>query len=265
MNRRFIRITAARPRDVRVLSSLDPRLTLLATLLYVVVVSSLPHGAWTTYGLATALILGIVVLSGLSVPRLLRRSLVVLPIAAVAAVSVLFSVEGSELFSLRVLGGRLVATREGAVSALSLTAKAYLSVLMSSVLVASSGFTRVIDAMRALRVPDLLTQTIAFAYRYLHVLVNEASRMLTARESRSAGSGRTLWWRARVLGGMIGTLFIRSLSRSERVYFAMQARGFHGEIVSLAEIRWTRRDTAAALLWFFPLAAISVFSRVIYG
>jgi len=258
-------MTAARPGNVRLLHSLDPRLTLLATLLYIIVISSLPHGAWTTYGFAAALILGIVALSGLSAPRLIGRSLVVLPIAAVAAVSVLFTREGSELFSLPVLGGRLVATREGALAALSLTAKAYLSVLMSSVLIASSGFTRVVDAMRALHVPDLLTQTIAFAYRYLHVLVNEASRMLTARESRSAGSGRTVWWRARVLGGMIGTLFIRSLSRSERVYFAMQARGFHGEIVSLAEIRWTRRDTTAALLWFFPLAAITIYARVIFG
>ena len=197
MNSRFIRITAAPPGEVRLLHSLDPRLTLLATLLYIVVVSSLPHGAWTMYALAAGLVLGLMVLSGLSAPRLLGRALVVLPIAALAAVSVLFSREGGELFSLRVLGGRIVATREGALAALSLTVKAYLSVLMSSVLIASGGFTRVVDAMRALRVPDLLTQTIAFAYRYLHVLVNEASRMLTARESRSAGPGGTLWWRAR--------------------------------------------------------------------
>lgn len=265
MNGRFSRITAAQPAESGVLHSLDPRLTLLATLLYIVVVSSLPHGAWAMYGLAAALILGTIVFSGLSAPRLLLRALVVLPIAALAAVSVIFSREGSELFSLRILGHRLAATREGAVFALSLTVKAYLSVLMSSTLIASSGFNRVIDAMRALHVPDLLTQTIAFAYRYLHVLVNEAGRMLTARESRSAGSGGTLWWRARVLGSMIGTLFIRSLSRSERVYFAMQARGFCGEIVSLSEIRWARRDTAAALLWFLLLAAVSVCSRLIYG
>jgi cobalt/nickel transport system permease protein len=33
----------------------------------------------------------------------------------------------------------------------------------------------------------------------------------------------------RVVGGMVGSLFLRSYERSERVYAAMQARGFDPE------------------------------------
>ena len=41
---------------------------------------------------------------------------------------------------------------------------------------------------------------------------------------------RSLAWRARVAGGMVGSLFLRSYERSERVYAAMAARGYTGEM-----------------------------------
>ena len=265
MSSPLVHAEGQRPQPAGALRNLDPRLSLLATILYIVVVSSLPHGAWTMYAVAAAVIVVIIVLGKLPGPRLALRSLAVLPVAAVAAVSVLFTREGTEVLSLPVFGGHLTATREGGLAALSLVSKSYLSVLASSVLITSIGFARAIDAMRALRMPGVLTQTIAFAYRYLHVLGDEGRRMLTARESRSAGSGRSVWWRARVLGSMIGTLFLRSLSRSERIYFAMLARGFYGETVSLSTISWTRRDTIAAFLWVLVLVSIIVCSWIIYG
>ena len=39
-------------------------------------------------------------------------------------------------------------------------------------------------------------------------------------------------WRAKVTGGMAGNLFIRSIDRGERIYDAMAARGYDGEIRS---------------------------------
>ncbi len=54
-----------------------------------------------------------------------------------------------------------------------------------------------------------------------------------ARASRSASltgrGGGSIAWRARVSGAMVGSLFLRSYERSERIYAAMQARGFEGE------------------------------------
>jgi cobalt/nickel transport system permease protein len=43
-------------------------------------------------------------------------------------------------------------------------------------------------------------------------------------------SGGPLVWRAKVTGGMAGNLFIRSLDRGERIYDAMAARGYDGEV-----------------------------------
>jgi len=77
-------------------------------------------------------------------------------------------------------------------------------------------------------------------WHYLFIIGEEAQRMLRARSSRSgisripsARSGGTALWRARVTGEMAGSLFLRSLERSDRVYHAMLARGYNGEIRSL--------------------------------
>jgi len=112
-------------------------------------------------------------------------------------------------------------------------------------------FHELIDALRELRLPRIIVAIISFMYRYLGVLAGEAGRMNRARAARSAAApdGRTgggLRWRAQVTGAMVGSLFIRSYERSERVYAAMQARGFEADFRHLA----MRRLRGSELLAF---------------
>ncbi len=101
----------------------------------------------------------------------------------------------------------------------------------------STPFPDLLAAMRAIRVPRLLVAIFGLMWRYLFVLVDEALRLLRARASRSGRSDRpglktggSLAWRGRVAGGMAGNLFLRAYERSERIYMAMLARGYDGEI-----------------------------------
>jgi cobalt/nickel transport system permease protein len=128
-------------------------------------------------------------------------------------------------------------------------------------LVATTPFPELLRATRVLHAPAVLAATMSFMYRYLFVLVNEAMRLQTAREARSAGPGRSLLWRARVLGGMIGSLFIRSYERSERIYAAMLARGFTGEIRTFTRLVWQPRDSWTGLGWGVALIGASVLGR----
>ena len=100
-------------------------------------------------------------------------------------------------------------------------------------------------------------------YRYLAVLTAEAGRLNRARLSRSAvvegRGGGSVRWRAGVVGGMVGSLFLRSYERSERVYAAMQARGFDGEFRSmggrpLATADWLAFAVVAAAIVAFVVA-----------
>ncbi len=83
--------------------------------------------------------------------------------------------------------------------------------------------------------------------------------MTRARRSRSAQapqgrSGGSLVWRAKVTGSMVGSLFIRSYERSERIYAAMLARGFTGRFHAAEMARPDQR----ALAWFVLLLAAIV-------
>jgi cobalt/nickel transport system permease protein len=115
--------------------------------------------------------------------------------------------------------------------------------------------------------PRLLVAIISFMYRYMFVLVDETMRLLRAREARSARlstrkGGGSLLWRARVAGNMVGQLFLRSYERSERIYNAMLARGYRGQMLTLNPHTMRSSDWLAGLLACAALLAIQILSRV---
>jgi cobalt/nickel transport system permease protein len=117
-------------------------------------------------------------------------------------------------------------------------------------------------AMRAIRIPRLIVAIIGLMWRYLFVLVDEAMRLMRARSARSSQSsqpglksGGSLAWRARVTGGMAGNLFLRGLERSDRIYMAMAARGYDGEVRSFPS---PRLSSASWLTLFAGLFILTI-------
>ncbi|NLE77770.1 MAG: cobalt ECF transporter T component CbiQ [Chloroflexi bacterium] len=241
---------------------LDPRLKLLATLAFVLAVTSTPPAGWPAFALLAVLAAGSIRLAGIPLWEGLRRSTIALPFVGMAAFSLPFTRAGQVVWGFQIMGWQINVTDAGLLLFASVMVKAWLSVLVSGLLVVSSPFTHLVSAMRALRVPPALTSTISFMYRYLFVLVDEALRLQTAREARSAGRGRTVLWRAQVLGWMVGSLFIRSYERSERIYVAMLSRGFTGEEQSLMGLTWRPRDSWAGLAWAGTLLVVGLLGRV---
>ena len=205
-----------------------------------------------------ALALTAILVSGIPLLEALKRSSVVLPFAGMVALSLPFTRAGEMLWSGRLLGWTLTVTDQGLWAFGSMLVKAWLSVWVSGLLVATTPFPVLLSGMRALRVPNTLVTLIGFTYRYLFVLVDEAMRLQTARDARSVGSGGTLFWRAKVLGAMVGSLFIRSYERSERIYHAMASRGYAGQTLTLAQSVWRARDLWTTTAWGAALAAILV-------
>jgi cobalt/nickel transport system permease protein len=242
---------------------LDPRLKLLATLAFVLATTSMPPRAWPGFVLLGGLALTAILVSQIPLLEALKHSAVALPFAAMVAVSLPFTRAGSVVWAWHPLGWTLAVTDEGLVLFAAIVVKAWLAVMLSGLLVATTRFPDLLYAMRSLHVPAVLTATISFMYRYLFVLTDEAMRLQTARAARSAGGGRTVWWRARVLGGMIGSLFIRSYERSERIYAAMLSRGLSGEVRTLTKLAWQSHDTGVALAWAAALAAVATVGRLL--
>lgn len=212
---------------------LDARVKLVLALAGILAIAALPTGAWPVFTFLLFGIWALAVLSELGIPFLLRRSLVAIPFA-LAALPLLFVTEGSPLASFQVSRWTLTLTAPGLERFVSIAAKSWLSVQIAVLLTATTQFTDLLVAMRVIRVPRLLVVIFSLMWRYLFLFVHEATRLRIARDARSArvsvGSGGTLTWRAKVTGGMVGNLFLRGYERSERVYQAMLARGYDGEI-----------------------------------
>lgn len=218
---------------------LDPRIKLVLTLAFILTTSLSPMGAWAAYLLLLALALSVELLSELGIAYVLKRALIATPFA-LAALPLVFTVPGTPLATFAWGPWNVTMTMPGVERFLSVAFKSWVAVQAAVVLAATTALPQLLIAMRALHTPRLLVAIFGLMWRYLFVMVDEAQRLLRAREARSGATpdsegqvGGTLAWRARVTGGMAGNLLMRSFERGERIYAAMAARGYDGEIRSL--------------------------------
>ncbi len=246
---------------------LDPRVKIIATVLLIVSNALLPDGAWIAFALTWGWVLASSMFARIQVTFILSRSLVALPFA-IAAVTVIFSIPGPVLTTLDIGAWQLTVTEPGLIRFASIMIRSWISVQMAILLTATTPFPDLIHAMRHLRVPDILVATISFMYRYLFVLSDEAIRLLRAREARSAALNSTrkhhtpLRWRVKVAGNMAGQLFLRSYERSERVYNAMLARGYHGTLQTLNPHEMKMKDWVMGCIVVLALAIFQFVAQI---
>lgn len=212
------------------MARIDPRARLVFILMLITTISLLPDGAWWLVALIWLTLTGLSALAGLGPFHILRRSYIALPFA-LAALTLPFTTPGDVIASLPVLGWSL--SLQGIIKGLSLLLRAWLAVQAALLLISTTPVESILWSMGALRVPGILVAVVGFTNRYLALLLDEARRMMRARMARSAhvaGRHPAMLWQSRATGAMAGSLFLRSLERSERVYSAMLARGYDGRI-----------------------------------
>ncbi|MCY2993551.1 MAG: cobalt ECF transporter T component CbiQ [Planctomycetota bacterium] len=120
-------------------------------------------------------------------------------------------------------------------------------VLALTALMCTTRFALLLEALRRLGLPHVVVLQLGFLYRYIFVLIDEAMRVRRARDFRGAALA-SLGRRLAATGGVVGTLFIRTLDRSQRVQLAMAARGYRGEPHSLCRLRCTGTDLVFLLV-----------------
>ncbi len=247
---------------------LDPRVKLVLTVLFILTAALTPDRAWLTFGLLEALILAAILTSRVGLGLVQKRTALALPFL-LAALTTVFArpgdIDEGQILSLP--GTSWAVSEAGLWRFLSIAVRSYLSVQAAVLLAATTQFPDLLWGMRALKVPRILVAVGGFLYRYLFVLADEARRMMQAREARSAvlGSGRggrSVAWRARVTGAMAGTLFLRAYERSERIWAAMVARGYDGEVRMLSAPTLRPTDWRAGIGWGLVLVLLLIAARV---
>ncbi len=245
------------PRD-SFIHQLDPRVKLTLTLFFILATVLLPDGAWLPFILSWGVILVTTKIAQLNYKMVFKRSLIILPFL-LAAVTVLFATNGTTLLSWQIGSWTVAITVEGLIRFVSILIRSWLAVQTAVLLTATTQFPDLMHALSHLHVPMILVGIISFMYRYLFVLVDEVMRLLRARQARSARlpnaagqHGGSLVWRAKVAGGMVGQLFLRSLDRSDAVYNGMLARGYRGQLLTMNPHMMKKED------WLFLGTAVTV-------
>lgn len=117
----------------------------------------------------------------------------------------------------------------GWISLASLLIRSLLTVGAAFILIGTTGFTAVCQALERLGVPQTFAVQLLFLHRYIFVLAEETGRTAKARELRSCGrKGLGVL----SFGSLVGHLLLRTWQRAERIHTAMLVRGFVGKFHS---------------------------------
>lgn len=215
---------------------LAPQTRVLCTLLLVFAIALTPHGRWLTWAIYGMGVGTIVLVSRVTLLTLLQRVSVELVFIGLILINTLFRDTGTVLWQ----WGWLQITDEGVIVLGSVFLKAILSLLMLNILVMTTAVPALLYALTTLRTPPLLVAILGAMYRYINVLIEEFQAMRRAAISRNLLSSNH-WYRL-VIANMIGSLFIRTYERGDRIHQAMLARGYDGQAMLNEVPKSGRRD-----------------------
>ncbi len=223
-----------------VIHRLDPRTKLIASLAFIVVVVLTPASNWRVFAFYFAVVAFILAFSRLPIVYVLKRSLVVLPFVLLIAIFIPFLKGGEVAASYHIWLWQVSITYDGLMILANVLVKSWLCILALILLSSTTRLDDLLKGLRQLGMPQVMILILSFMYRYIFVLVDEAMRIQQARNSRNFGGS---WLHhVKTIGHMVGTLFIRSYERGERIYAAMLARGFDGQTRTLYKLRFKQAD-----------------------
>jgi cobalt/nickel transport system permease protein len=237
-----------------VIHRLDPRTKLIASLALIVAIVITPTGNWRVFAFYFAVVAFMLAFSRLPIVYVLKRSLVVLPFVLLIAIFIPFLQGGEVVTSYHIWLWQVSITYNGLMILANVLVKSWLCILALILLSSATRLDDLLKGLRQLGMPQVMILILSFMYRYIFVLVDETMRIQQARNSRNFGGS---WLHhVKTFGHMVGTLFIRSYERGERIYAAMLARGFDGQTRTLYKLRFKQADAyfsaAFSLLLVLP-------------
>jgi len=209
-----------------IVHQIDPRIRVVTALLYSLVVAVATQFTALLFALGLALIL--VGLAQIPLRRLFKRFIGVNSFILLLWVVVPLTFEGRALLHI----GPLAVTAPGVILCAQITLKSNAILLALIALVATMSTATLGHSLNQLCVSGKIVHLFLTAYRYVFVLEEEYLRLLRALRIR-AFKPKTSLHTYRTYAYLLGMIFVRAAARAERVYQAMQCRGFKGRFYCL--------------------------------
>ncbi|MDR1819497.1 MAG: cobalt ECF transporter T component CbiQ [Methanobrevibacter sp.] len=207
--------------------NLDSRIKLIMTLIIIV------YGVYTTNLLNLLLIeiyiIFLVFLSKISLKYYLKRIVYILPFGGFIAIFQPFIRPGDILYTLPF---GLSLSYQGVQFGILLLSRLTVSISMIVLFSSSTPMNSIINAMRRLGFPKVLSMILSLTVRYLFVFFDELDNIRNAQKSRCFNIWNhkiSYMWILRQLGYTIMMIFLNSFEKGEKIYFSMLSRGYNGE------------------------------------
>jgi cobalt/nickel transport system permease protein len=232
-----------------VVHRLPAHVKIVVAVVMVLAVVATPREAFAVFGLHLLLLVGVWIAARIPPGWLAARALIEAPFV-VLAVLLPFFAAGERI---EWLGMSL--SLPGLLAGWNILIKGTLGVLISVTLAATTPLRDLVGGLSRLRVPAMITVIATLMLRYLEVIAAEARRMRLARLSRGHDP-RFVWQLGATVRG-VGTLFLRSYERGERVHLAMLSRGYTGTMPALGATAASRATWGRAIV---PAVAAVLFA-----
>lgn len=207
----------ALPDGTSVLHRMPARTKLVCLIVFALAVVATPREWFGVYALAAGLLAALIVVARVPPLWIAKRLVVETPFVVFALVLPLVATGP------RVDVGALSLSVAGLWGAWAILAKATLALVATLIVVATTEPRRLVAAFEHLGLPRQLTEIMAFMLRYVEVIADEFERARIARLSRGFQARGVRAWG--LLARSVGTVFVRSYGRGERIHLAMLARG----------------------------------------
>ncbi len=137
------------------------------------------------------------------------------------------SVQGDALSSLTIGSYYIYISHKGIIQVLTILTRALAALSCLYFIMLTVPFVELLQALRKMGFPQLLTELLLLMYRFIFVLLNTASELWTAQQARFGY--RTFDSGMKSLALLIGQLFQRTIENYRQISLSIEARGFNGE------------------------------------
>lgn len=202
------------------LNKIHPLIKLLLTVIYIILLTSInKYNLEKTVSMLVYLIL-INMLGDFSIKDAIRRFKIIFIMLFVVGIA------NPILDRTIITYIGFVPITTGIISMATLILKGFLAIIISFILISTTGIEDICYSLKLLHVPNILITTVMLIYRYIILLLKEVQRIwlsYSLRAPKQNGVNFKAW------GSMIGSLLIRSIDKAEIVYESMELRGFNPE------------------------------------
>ena len=255
-----------------VLHRLDPRMKILLTVGYIIMLFSVSNPLGLCVGIL--FLVFAYAISGIP-PRMITKSLKpVIPIIIFTTVLNMFFVKGDPLFDwwiFHISRQRLLTALVMTIRIICLIAGTSLLTYTTSPITLTDGLERLMKPLKKVHFPvHELSMMMTIALRFIPTLIEETDKIMNAQKARGADlESGGIMQRAKALVPILIPLFVSAFRRADELALAMECRCYRGDVgrTRMKQLHYSWQDGVAAALTAACIAVVvmvNIFAPVVF-